>query len=202
MSLDDFTGDTSDGGGSSSSSTGTSTSTGTNSSSSARWHTRVDFGKPYVILARDRQGNLYLHRDTMAVLDDSETWLRVEDDFDKDEDGEPRPIEERYDQEYEILFRMMSKRGWLRFCNLAQDQLGVDPREVLEDDPEDIQRIEERVHYPPGLGPDQSRTCQVCGSTSEDDDSSVVEMRLEKHRRLAVCSSHTVEELAEEGYLQ
>lgn len=180
MGLDDFTsGSTSD--------VASSSSRGGGRSTSTRWTTKLSFSTPYVVVAEDRQGNLYRHKDTLAVLKDADDWRRLDD---------------HPNRELRVLFKVSTMDAWLRFCNLCQDQFGIYPNEVFEDDPKRLGELKERVNYPPASKPDLSRTCQVCGASEADDTCVVLEMRLEKHRRLAVCASHTVEELAEEGFLQ
>lgn len=156
-----------------------------NSGVSTRWVTKIDFGAPYVIVAVDRQGNLFKHRDQLAVLTDSDDWRRLDDHPDKD---------------FEVIFKMNSREGWLRFCNHAIDQNLGDPEQLLEDDPMKLADIDDRLVIPPGSKPDQSRTCAVCGASSDDED--MTEIQLRSHSKLSVCVSHTVEELAQNGYLQ
>jgi len=151
-----------------------------------RWTTKIDFGRSYIIVARDRQGNTYKHRDQLCVLDDNLDWRRLDD---------------HPNRQFEVIFQASTKRYWLRFCNRAQDQLGEDPEAVFDDDPTELARIRDEVYFPPGSKPDQSLDCRVCGSNSRDDDCTILEMDLGSHHRLPVCASHTIQELAHEGLL-
>lgn len=153
---------------------------------SDRWQTRLSWSTPYVLVAQDRHGNVYKHQDHLAVLDDNTDWRRLEDAPDK---------------EYEVLYSCSSEQLWLRFCNRAQDQLGVDPQEILDSNPRKLQRIRDKVHYPKPSKPDQSRTCQCCGANSEDNSVVMVELDLRTKPRTPLCKSHTLEELAREGLL-
>lgn len=202
MGLDEFTGSGSDdsSSGSSSSSSNSSSSSGlgafTGSSSrggggghtgiSNRWNTRIDFGTPYILVAEDREGTIYKHRDTLAVLDDNLDWRR---------------LDEHPDKEFQVIYSVTDKEHWLRFCNRAQEQLGVDPEELLENDPRELSHTREKVYYPPGSKPDKSRSCRVCGANSEEDGLAMMELDLQSSRRVPVCSTHTVEDLAHEGLL-
>jgi hypothetical protein len=187
MGLDDFTSGGTNSSGGSGGGASQKKKRKTRQSTSSRWVTKLDFSAPYVVVARDYQGNIYKHQDQLAVLEDADDWRR---------------LDEHPNEDLEVLVKFPSKEGWLRFCNLCQDQHGVNPSEVLEDNPKRLMELKEKTHYPPGSKPDGSRTCQVCEATSDDDDTTMLELRMEKHRRLAVCSSHTVEELAAEGLLQ
>lgn len=153
---------------------------------SDRWQTRLDFGAPYVLVAQDRQGNIYRHRDHLAILEENTDWRRLDDHPDK---------------EFEVLYRVDSKAHWLRFCNRAQEQLGVDPEELLQEDPEELHYVRQKVHFPPASKPDQSRDCRVCGANSDSTEVAMMEIDLQKHRKVPVCSSHTIEDLACEGLL-
>lgn len=247
MGLDDFGGSSDSGssGGSGNSSSGSgsgsglgafsgsssSTSTGTNyRGTSGDWQTKIDFGAPYVIVARDRSGEVYVHEDIFAVKDSQDSWQRIEDSFTRicpecnystsdderlatharrehgitnlDDEDTLSNLEREYSREYEVLFREQTRSGWLTFCNLCQKQLDTDPNEVLHDDPTELVRLEDEVYYPPKSKPDTSATCQVCGASGDDNDCSIVQISLANHRKLHVCCTHSVEELAEEGFLQ
>lgn len=165
------------------------------------WSTKLDFGTSYVIVAEDRQGNFYKHKGSSAVIDEADHWLRLQEADDKDEE-EWTQVDEQLKAEYRVIFQKSSKEAWLRFCHLAKDQLGVDPSELLEDDPEKLFEIKDKVHYPPGSKPDKGRTCQVCGKNSEEQGVTMTELDLHKHRKTPVCTSHTIEELAYEGLLK
>ena len=154
---------------------------------SARWKTKLDYSTSYVLIARDRNGEIYYHQGRMGILESPDDWRRLDDHPSK---------------EFEVLYRANTEQDWLRFCNYAQEQLGVDPREVLDEDPARIQEIDDRVMLPPGGKPQHTRKCAVCGNSEARDDTTLVEMNLEKHRRVPVCPEHTVEELAHEGLLE
>lgn len=203
MALDDFSSsdDSDSSSGSDSSTSSSSSSSGleafTSSSSSgrgggggghsSRWNTRLDFSTPYILVAEDRQGNIYKHRDNLAVLNDNTDWRR---------------LDEHPDREFRVLYRASSLDNWLRFRNRAQEQLGVDPDDLLQDDPVELHFLREKVHYPPSSKPDKSRDCRVCGANSSKEEVTMLELDLHKHREIPVCSEHTIEDLAAEGLLQ
>lgn len=158
------------------------------------WQTKLDYGKHYVMVAEDRQGNIRVHQDTAAVLDEHTDWRRLED---------------APDREMRVIYTCRSRQKWLRFCSRAQNQLDVDPQELLENDPVELAVVRERVHYPNPSAPDQTRECRVCGTSSDSEEIvsghyevSMLEIDLQKHRRVPVCSNHTVAELAENGLLE
>jgi len=184
MGLEEFqSGGSSDSGDSGSSSTSRPSG---NTRVSDRWQTRVDFSKAYVIVAQDRQGNLYTHEGTLAVLDDNLDWRR---------------LGEHPNKEFDVLYRCTERSSWLRFCNRAQDQLDVDVREVLQEDPARIPEIRERVYYPPHSKPDQTRECRICGTSGESNETTLMEVDLQGNRKVPLCTHHTVEEMAYEGLL-
>jgi len=155
--------------------------------SSDRWNWRVDFSSPYVLVARDHEGNVYKHRDHLAILDDNLDWRRLEDHPNK---------------EFEVLYQCPTERDWLRFCTRAQDQLGESPEDVLDDDPKRLAELREKTYFPPRDSPDDSRTCAVCGASHRQGDDTIVEIDLRSSARTAVCADHTVRELAHEGLLE
>jgi hypothetical protein len=188
MGLDDFAssaGSTSDG-------SGASTHREIDASTAAnhdhkRWHTKIDFSNPYVVVARDRKGRVYVHRGDLAVLDNNDDWRRLDD--------HPK-------REFEVIFTKGERRDWLRFCHRAVSQLDVDPEDVIDEDPGRLPHIEDRINVPPGYGFDGSRTCQICGASSDSNELTMMEVDLQKHRKVAMCSSHTVEEMARNGLLE
>jgi len=233
MGLEEFQGGRSSTGsdsGTDSDSSGGSSSIGNYRGTSRDWQTRIDFGAPYVIVARDRSGKVYVHEDIFATKDSQNSWKRVEDSFtricpecnystsnddrlaaharhehgiqDLAEGDTLGKLEREYNRQYEVLFKQQTRSGWLTFCNLCQKQLDTDPNEVLHDDPTELVRLEDEVYYPPKSKPDASATCQVCGASGDDNDCSIVQISLAEHRKLHVCCTHSVEELAEEGLLQ
>jgi hypothetical protein len=174
------------------SSTGSSSGTGSQTSDESlnrgryNWHTKLDFGAPYVLIVKDQIGDVYTHMGDVAVLEDRDDFRRLDDHPSK---------------EFRVLYRCASKSAWLRFCNRAQDQLDTDPREVFEDQPEQLEQLRERTYFPPGSKPDTTRTCRLCGASSDDNDVAMLDIDLQKHRHVPVCSSHTIEDLAHEGLL-
>lgn len=165
------------------------------------------------------------------VLPDMDSWKRVQENFtlvcsedechyrnkerdkivkhlkqehgvdDVDDEAIKTKTEKHFDKKYRVVFKMQSHAGWVKFCSLAQDQLDVDPEQKLDDQPLELASIDERVYWPPQSKPDPSRECQVCGERSTSNEVSVMEIDLHNTRKLPVCSSHTVEELAKEGFL-
>lgn len=190
MGIDDFmSGDASSSGSDSTSSSTDSTSSRKRDLSKDRydWVTKINFSTPYIVIARDAQGNVYKHEDHLAVLDDRLDWRRLDDHPQKD---------------MEVLYSVPNERRWLQFCSRAQDQLGVDPEDYLNERPEEIAELRERVHFPNPSPPDQTRDCRICGTNSSSSDVTILELDLQKHRRVPVCSSHSVEELAHNGLLE
>jgi len=185
MGLDRFIGEAD-----SSSTSGDSSDTSPSYDTSSRgysWTTKLDFGADYIIVAKDAEGNIYKHEDTLAVMKDRLDWRR---------------LDEHPSKELKVLYRCHSREDWLRFCNRAQEQLGIDPSELLEDAPERLQEIRSQVHYPKATGIDTSRDCRVCGTNSRDPTTCMVEINLETQTRVPVCASHTVEELADNDLLE
>lgn len=204
--------------------------TSTNDVSSAQWVTDLDFSTPYVIVAVDRWGKVWTHKDFLAVKTKSDDWRRVEDDFrrnctecnystpdddrmqshlrkehgitDIDEEKLKTNTEKQYERDYNVIFKAQTRQAWLRLSNLAQDQLGIDIDSVLEESPRNLGDIRDRVHYPPATGIDNSRSCAVCGASSDSNGVAMMTLDLIKHRKMAVCASHSIEELAEQGLLQ
>lgn len=168
---------------------------------SPTWTGKLDLGSPYVVVVEDRQGNVYAHKGASRVVDNPKNWKRSQRYDYKDED-ERTSVDEEMKAEYRELFKQDSRTGWLVFCNRAKDQLGVDPNEVLDEEPERLHFLEEKVHIPRSSMPDKSRTCQVCGVSSAEHGTTVLELDLTKHRNTPVCAEHTVEELAKEGLLE
>lgn len=187
MGLEDFK--TEQGSSHSSSDSSSSSKRAIQSLRESNWVPKLDFSSPYVIVAENRDGHIYASKENLRVWEDPNHPARLEDNPDED-------------QRYRLLFKKETPQAWLRFCNLAQDQLGVDPNQLLEDDPEELEHIEEQVYYPPGGGPDSERECHICGVSSRSNESVMVELDLQKHRHVPVCSKHTIQELAEHGLLQ
>lgn len=152
-----------------------------------RWVTKFDFSKPYLILAMDDQGRLIKGKKDLHIISDPDDPIR---------------LDEHPNLTVEILVRFGTRQDWLKFCNLAQDQLGVDPNEVYEEDPERLVEIQDKVFYPPKAKPSKERTCQVCGKVSEEEGVTILELDLQENRRTPVCADHSIAELAEEGLLQ
>lgn len=214
MPLDDFTssdGSDSSGTGSSSSSTtddsgglsafsgsGSSSSYGSTSSHSGgggsgryphhlvaeSWHSSLDYSKPYIMVAESSEGDVFVHQGRTVVMDEHTDWRRMED----------HPT-----MDFREIYTCPSEEVWLRFCNRAQSQLDTDPAELLADKPCQLAELRERVHYPSPGKPDQTRDCRICGTNSSSDEMTMVEIDFQKHRRVPVCASHTVRELASHG---
>lgn len=167
---------------------GSSSSSGHNGlNKGTRWVTKIDWSKPYIILAEDRKGNLYKHRDSLVVLEENTDWRRL--------DNHPQ-------REFQVIYRCSTEDAWYTFCHLCMDQLGVNPEDVLNEEPRRLMELDDKTHWPPGTKPDTGRTCSVCGAHSSDDEVTVLEIDLQKSRHMAVCSSHTIEDLAQEGLLE
>lgn len=154
-----------------------------------QWNSQLDFGSPYILVARNVKGTVYKQRNEVGlqVWEDRKDWRRLDDHPDED---------------IEVLYRCRSRRRWLRFRSRARDQEGVDIDEILNNDPERLMTLRKRVSYPSPDAPDQTRTCRVCGRSSDSSDCAVVIMDLQKHRNVALCEGHTVSELAEHGLLE
>lgn len=214
MPLDDFTtsdeSDSSDTGSSSSSSTdnsgGLGAFTGSNTSSSSggsrshsgggggggyphhlvaeSWTGSLDYSKPYILVAESEDHEVFVHQGRAVVMDEHTDWRRMED----------HPT-----MDFRKVYECHTEQAWLRFCSRAQSQLDTDPRDLLAESPLELAELRERVHYPSPGKPDQSRDCRVCGTNSDSHEVTMVEVDLQKHRRVPVCASHTVRELAENG---
>lgn len=154
---------------------------------SKRWHTRIDFSTPYVVVAQDRKGRVYVDKGDLAVLDNNDDWRRLDD---------------HPNREFEVIFTKGERRDWLRFCHRAVDQMDVDPEEVIDNDPGRLPHIQDRITTPPGTEFDYSRTCQICGASSDSNELTMMEVDLQNHRKVAMCSSHTVEDMARNGLLE
>jgi len=157
------------------------------SSKATNWVTKIDFSKPYILVAEDPEGNIYKHEDNLVVLEENTDWRRLDD---------------HPSTQYRVLYQCATKEAWLKFCNRSQEQLGVDPKELLEDDPAGLYFLEDEVYMPPGHKPNTIRECQVCRATSDEDEVTIVEVDLQKHSKTPVCASHTIEELAHQGLLE
>lgn len=180
MSLDDWIqGDVSSNDTSGGSSGDSSTSYDTREG--VRWNTKIDFGADYIIVAEDSDGNLYRHKDHLCVLSDRLDWRRLDDHPSK---------------QMKVLYRCGTKQDWVRFCSRAQDQLGIDPEELFEEKPRKLQEVSTDIHYPDLKAVDDSRDCRICGANSEDPQVEMTEIDLQTKRRVPVCLSHTIEDLA------
>lgn len=217
MPLDDFSssdGDGSDSTRSSTSSTdtnsgGLSAFTGSNSSSSGggssghsrgggggsyphhlvaeSWTGKLDYSKPYILVAESEDSEVFVHQGRAVVMAEHTDWRRMED----------HPT-----MDFRKVYECQTEETWLRFCSRAQSQLDTDPRDLLEDSPLELAELRERVHYPSPGKPDQSRDCRVCGTNSDSSEVTMVEINLRKQFRVPVCASHSVRELAENGFTE
>lgn len=158
----------------------------TASTPSKRWLGKLDYSKPYVVVAEDDRGDIYTHKGSSVALKDADDWRRLGENPYKD---------------IRILAQWSSQTHWLKFCSLAAEQYDEDPNDLFENDIERLIELQEKVYWTPGSKPDKERTCHVCGDPSLMTDSGIVEIDLHKSRRVPVCSSHTVKELAENGLL-
>jgi len=170
--------------------------------SSSQWNPKINFGSSFILVVEDRQDNIYKKQGHSSIVDENDSWKRLELLPNGDPDEDWSQVEKDLEAEYRVLFERTTEQGWLKFCNLVQDQLDTHPQDVLEDDPVELHYLEDQVHYPPGSKPDKSRTCQVCGKSSDEDSIRVLEVDLHQNRQTPVCIEHTVAELAEEGLLQ
>lgn len=187
MGLDDFTGDGSPPSSSGSHSSSAGGRGSSLSSAQANWKPKLDFGKPYVVVAEDRAGEVYWSRGDAVVLETADDWKRLEDNPHK---------------EMKVLFKKSSYDAWLRFCNLVESQLDEDPEEVLKEDPARLVELNEKVRYPPASKPDKSRSCRICETSSDEVGVTMLEIDLQYNRKVPVCATHTIAEMANEGLLQ
>ena len=160
-----------------------------------KWNTKIDFGAPYILVARDRNNNIYSHRDKHGhqVWEDQDDWRRIR----KDDDELPDELSDKL----EVIFTVPNRRRWLEFCNKAIDQHGEDPEDYFDNNPRDLPRLRKRTHFANPSPPDMSRTCRICGASSDSNDCVIVEVDLQAHRRVPLCEGHTVEEMAQNGLL-
>lgn len=189
MGLDDLI-DNSDVSASGSSSGGNSSTRKTDISSDRyQWVTKIDFGTPYILVARAADGSVYCDRDEIgfAVWEDRLDWRRLDDHPQKD---------------LEVVYSVPNRRKWLRFCDRAKDQLNEDPEQLFEEKPDQLAELRERVHFPNPSPPSSTRTCRICEASSDDKDTVILELDLQKHRKIPVCESHTIEDLAHNGLLE
>jgi len=136
--------------------------------------------------------------------------LRSEHDMDNiDVDDFKTETEIAFEKDIRVLFKKQQRTDWIRFCNLVQDQHDENPNEVFENEPRRLEDLAEQTYFPPHDGFDETPNCQICRQYhsshhkyGSQDDEAVVEMNMQKHRRLHVCAHHTVEELAEHGFLE
>jgi len=156
--------------------------------------TTLDFTKAYVTVALSDDGDYYVSKDEMGVTTDSgKRWRRM----DKVGGGACMVLEDHI----EIQRVWTQAIVWARFCDKLQEKFGENGGELLDNDPDRLLSLSEDVMLDPGSKPSVLRTCQVCGATSNDDDSTIVELDMHETRQLPVCSSHSVMELAENGFL-
>lgn len=160
-----------------------------------KWTTKIDFGSPYILVARDVDGEVYCHRDEhgFQVWEDREDWRRIR----KDDDELPDDISEKL----EVVYTVSNRRRWLQFCNRATNQHGEDPEDYFDNKPEQLAELRERTHFPNPSPPDKSRTCQICGTSSDSNKAAVIEVDLFSNRRVPLCEGHTVKEMAQHGLL-
>lgn len=158
----------------------------TNSAPARSWVTKLDFSKPFVIVAEDKPGDIVVSKADLIVMKEADDWRR---------------LDENPNREVHVLATWDSRAQWLNFCALAQDQYDEDPNELLKGDIERLIELDEEVYWPPGSKPSETRTCQVCGDTSDLEDVAMMELDLHNTRQVAVCAKHSVSELAENGFL-
>jgi hypothetical protein len=136
--------------------------------------------------------------------------LRSEHDMDNiDVDDFKTETEIAFEKDIRVLFKKQQRTDWIRFCNLVQDQHSENPNEVFENEPERLDDLADQTYFPPHDGYDETHNCQICRQYhsshhkyGSQDDEAIVEMKMQKHRSLHVCAHHTVEELAEHGFLK
>jgi hypothetical protein len=151
------------------------------------WTGKLDYSKPYILVAESEDSEVYVHQGRAVVMDEHTDWRRMDD----------HPT-----MDFRKVYECQSEQAWLRFCSRAQSQLDTDPRDLLAESPLELAELRERVHYPLPVKPNQSRDCRVCGTSSDSHEVTMVEVDLQKHRRVPVCASHTVRELAENGLIE
>ena len=159
---------------------------GGHTSYSDRWNTKLDFGKAYVIVAEDQAGRLYVHHDTVAILDSNLDWRRLQEHPNKD---------------FEIIYRCISPQTWHYLCELSKDQLGVDPVDVLQEEPRTLAELRDRISFPNPSKPDHSVTCDVCGVSQRAKDTELKKLDLQVDGRVTVCTTHSIQELMDEDLI-
>jgi len=128
---------------------------------------------------------------------------------DIDIDNFKTQTEVAFEKDVRVLFKKPRRSDWIKFCSRVQDQHDENPNEVFENEPRRLEDLAEQTYFPPHDGFDETPNCQICRQYhsshhkyGSQDDEAVVEMKMQKHRRLHVCAHHTVEELAEHGFLE
>jgi hypothetical protein len=148
------------------------------------WTTSLDYSKPYILVAESAEGEVFVHQGRAVVMYEHTDWRRMEN----------HPT-----MDFRKVYECATEQLWLRFCSRAHTQLDTDPRDLLAESPLELAELRERVHYPSPGRPDQSRDCRICGTSSSSDDVAMVEIDLRKHRRVPVCASHSIRDLASNG---
>jgi hypothetical protein len=161
------------------------------------WQTKLDFGKPYVMIAKDRSGTYYTSKDNGVIIDEAGSWKRITE-VDKGNFPKDHTV---WEKDMAVVALWGSKSRWLRFCDLVDKQFGEDAADLLENDVDKLLGIKPDVQWPPASKPTNTRTCRVCGDTSSMNGVELIEIDLHYTRKANVCPHHSVEELAENGLL-
>lgn len=167
MGLHDFSGS-----GSSSSSSG-------GGGGGGRQSNRIDFSQPYIRIIRSQNDEVSSDVAYSRVL---------------------RPGDDPENDYYEILCTFSDELAWQNFVTKAERELDIDPQEVLDNNPEKIAEMKTQLARPDPHIP--TRECVVCGETLRPDHKPFRELRLARDGqahsgsdRVAVCGTHTIDEL-------
>lgn len=145
-----------------------------------RRKTKVDFSRPYLIIAELPDDSVKVDRAVVRSLEPG-------DDPEND---------------YKTLASWDTSLDWKWFKRKVKDEFGLDAEDVLELNPRLLPKIQSKLSNPGK--PDLRRKCRVCGDKLRPDKRRFEELDIRLRgenstTRVACCKDHTIEELAEAG---
>lgn len=171
MGLDDLVGSTS--------SSGSSSSKGGGGGGRGRQTNKLDFSQPYIRIIRDQNDNISSEIAHSRIL---------------------YPGDDPENDYYEVLCTFQNELDWKNFKAKAEKELGIDVDEVVEKNPGKIPEMRVQLTKPDPHVP--TRSCVVCGEDLRIDRKPFRELKLARdgqaHKgadRVAVCGTHTIDEL-------